>query len=45
MSFMVDTPYVTAYVRNEFLYDQEQRGITAVKQQGAGAGNSPPIFP
>ena len=23
MSFWVDTPYVTAYVRNEFLYDQQ----------------------
>jgi hypothetical protein len=24
MSFWVDTPYVTAYVRNEFLYDQQK---------------------
>jgi len=24
MSFMVDTPYVTAYIRNEFLYDHTQ---------------------
>jgi hypothetical protein len=24
MSFMVDTPYTTAYIRNEFLYDQQQ---------------------